>query len=89
MSQPNLDLVFTAHSELRTVLFLALCATFGFVYETSQEPLNGFMLNSHGIRAWSLTRTSLKVKVMITRDKKQHFRPFRRPVSGLCLIKHL
>jgi len=35
---------------------------FLFVYEISQELLNGFAPNSHGTRVWSLTRTSLKVK---------------------------
>jgi len=34
-----------------------------FVYEISPEPLNGFAPNSHGRRVWSLTRTSMKVKV--------------------------
>ena len=28
------------------------------------EPLNGFALNSHGRRVWSLARTSFKVKVI-------------------------
>ena len=36
---------------------------FLFVYEISREPLNGFVLNSHGRRVSSLTWTSLKVKV--------------------------
>jgi len=35
------------------------------------EPLNGFVPNSDGRRVWSLTQTSLKVKV--TRDKKLYF----------------
>ena len=47
---------------------------FLFVYEISREPLNGFVLNSHGRRVWSLARTSLKVKV--TRDKNDIFGPF-------------
>jgi len=38
---------FTARSELRKVLFLALSVTFLFVYEMSREPLNGFAPNSH------------------------------------------
>ena len=49
----------------RTVLFLALSVTFSFVCEISREPLNGFAPNSHGRRVWSLTRTSLKVKVKV------------------------
>ena len=44
--------------------------TFLVVYETSRERLNGFVLSSHGRRVWSLTRTTLKVKVI--RDKKRH-----------------
>jgi len=40
----------------------AVC-DFLFVYEISPEPLNGFAPNSQGRRAWSLVRTSLKVKV--------------------------
>ena len=55
--------VVTARSELHKVLFLALSITFLFVYEISPEPLNGFSPNSHGRRVWSLTQTSLKVKV--------------------------
>jgi len=35
---------FTARSELRKVMFLALSVTFLFVYEISREPLNGFAL---------------------------------------------
>jgi len=34
-----------------------------FVYEMYREPLNGFVPNSHRRRAWSIARTSLKVKV--------------------------
>jgi len=44
---------------------------FLFVYEIFPEPLNGFAPNSHGRSVWSLTWTSLKVKV--TRDKKTYF----------------
>ena len=50
--------------ELQIVLFLAPSVYgFSFVYEISPEPLNGFAPNSRGTRAWSLTHTSLKVKV--------------------------
>ena len=55
--------VITARSELCKVLFLALSVTFLFLYEISQELLNGFVPNSQGRRVWSLTRTSLSVKV--------------------------
>jgi len=53
-------------------LFLApsVCC-FLFVYEMSQEPLNGFAPDSHGRRVLFLALTTLKVKV--TRDKKRHF----------------
>jgi len=27
--------------------------------------------------------------VKVTRNKKWHFRPFRRPVCGLCLVKNI
>jgi len=56
--------LFTTHSEMRKVLFLAssVCG-FSFVYEISPEPLNGFAPNSHGRRVWSLARMSLKVKI--------------------------
>jgi len=54
---------FTARSELRKVLFLALSMALLFVYEIYREPLNGFAPNLHGRRVWSLARTSLKVKV--------------------------
>jgi len=37
---------FTARSELRKVLFLALSVTILFVSEVSREPLNGFAPNS-------------------------------------------
>ena len=63
-------------SEPRQILFLApLLCGFLFVYEISWEPLNGFAPNSHGRHVWSLTWTSLKVKV--TRGKNGIFRPFR------------
>ena len=32
-------------------------------WRTSRESLNAFAINSHGRRVWSLTWTSLKVKV--------------------------
>jgi len=32
-------------------------------WQVSWEPLNGFMTDSHGRHVWSLTQTSLKVKV--------------------------
>ena len=35
--------IITAHSELRKVLFLALCVTFLFVYEISLKLLNGLV----------------------------------------------
>jgi len=57
--------IFIARSELRKVLFfgaVSLCV-FLFAYEISREPLNGLAPNSHGRRAWSLARASLKVKV--------------------------
>jgi len=68
--------------------------TFLFVHEISREPVNGLApKNSHGRRVWSLARTSLNVKVnsnvKVARDKKRHFRPFRRPACGLSLVKHL
>jgi len=75
----------TARSELRKVLFLApsVCV-FLFVYEMSQEPLNGFAPNSQGRRVWSLTRMSLMVKVKGQGyyGQKQHFWPF----GGLCAV---
>jgi len=56
--------IFTAHSELWKVLFLvpSVCG-FLFVYEITQETLNGFVQNSDGRRVWFLARTILKVKV--------------------------
>ena len=61
-----IESVFTASSELRKVLLLALfgaACDFLFVYEISREPLNGFAPNSKGRCVWSVARTSLKVKV--------------------------
>ena len=48
---------------------------FSFVYEIFRESLNRFAPNSHGRRAWSLARTSLKVKVKDQDDQgqKRHF----------------
>jgi len=56
--------LFTARSELREVMFLALSVTF-LLYEISREPqpLNGFAPNSQGRRVWSLAQISLNVKV--------------------------
>jgi len=61
--------------ELWKVLVFFGAVTLGFllVYEIPREPLNRFAPNSHGRRVWSLTRTSLKVKVKVARDKKWHF----------------
>ena len=72
---------------------LLLSSYFLFVYEMYREPLNGFAPNSHERRVYSLTRISLMVKVKDQRSrspgtKKRHFRPFRRPACGLCLVKH-
>ena len=55
--------IVTARSELRKVVFGAVSLLFLFVYEISRESLNGFAPNSHGRRAWSLARMSLKAKV--------------------------
>ena len=48
------SVIFTARSELRKVLFLALSVTFLYVYEIYREPLNGFAPNSQGRRVSSL-----------------------------------
>ena len=61
--------IFTACSELRKVLFLALSVTFLFMYEISWELLNGFAPNSDGRRFRSLARTSMKVKVKGERSR--------------------
>jgi len=53
---------FTARSELRNVLFLALSVTFLFVYEISQQLLKASVPNSQGRCVWSLAR-SLNVKM--------------------------
>jgi len=63
-------------SELQKVLFLApsVCG-FLFMYEISRELLNGSAPNSQGRRVWSLTWTSLKVKVKGQghQEQNQHF----------------
>ena len=63
--------IITTCSQLWKVLFLAssVCL-FLFVYEISQELLNRFAPNSHRRCVWSLTHTSLKVKVKgkVTRE---------------------
>ena len=51
------------HCEGRFCFWCCQFLFFLFVYEISREPLNGFALNSHERRVWSLARTSLKVKV--------------------------
>ena len=53
--------MFTTHSELRQVLFLAMSLTFLFVYEISLEPLNGFGPTSQRRGVWSLAWTSFNV----------------------------
>jgi len=64
--QPNgyFEPLFTACRELYKVLFLSLSVTFVlFVNQMSQGSLNGFAPNSHRRRIWSLSGTSLNVKV--------------------------
>ena len=64
------SLKFTTRSELRKVLFIVLSVCrFLFVYDTSQEPLNGLAPNSQGRRVWSIARTSLNVKVKGQRSR--------------------
>jgi len=75
--------IFTAHSELREVLFLASSVCFLFVYEISRESLNRFAPNSHGRRVCSIARTSFKVKVRGQGHKGQ------KHSCGLCSVKHL
>jgi len=87
-------LFITGRSELRKILFfLALSVTFLFVYEMSRKQLNGFAPNSQGtcfIPSSDEFECQLgqRSKVKVTREK-QHFRPFRQPACGLCLVKHL
>jgi len=76
---------FTACSELRKVLFLALSTTFLFAYEISRKPLNGFAPNSQVRRAWSPARTSLKVKVKGQGHQGQK-RHFISPIGGLRAV---
>ena len=86
---------FTARSELRKVLFLALSVCdFFFVYEISREPLNGFAPNSRGKRVFGpslgrVWRSRSKVKGQGHQGQKRHFSAFQRPACGLCLVKHL
>jgi len=57
-------LIFTACKQ--GSLFSSVCDFFWFflfVPQISPEPLNGFAPNLHGRHVWSLTRTSLKVRV--------------------------
>ena len=69
--------------------FLALSVTFLFVYEISRgNPLNTFAPCSQGSHVWSLTRTSLNVKVKVTRDKNGIFGPLSS-LHVVCLVKHL
>jgi len=80
--------VVSAHCDLHKVLFLALPVTFFvclFVNQISWEPLNGFASNSHG---WSLTVTSLKVKVKKVITDKSRVRPIRvkRPMSDVPIF---
>jgi len=58
-----------ACSELHKVLFFELSVTV-FLSEISQEPLNGFVPNSHGRRVWSLAWTSWRSRS--PRTKKRH-----------------
>jgi len=67
------------------VLFLALSVTFLFVPHISWEPLNGFVPNSQGRCVWTLTRTSLNVKV----KGKVHQRRFSFPVDNVRRCKTL
>ena len=39
------------------------------MYEISRDPLNGFALNSQGIRVWFLFQTSLNIKVKGRRSR--------------------
>jgi len=68
-----MEVMFTARSKLRKVLFLVLsvpfCLFLLFVNQISREWLNGFVPNSQGRRVWSLTRTSLNVTVRGQRSR--------------------
>jgi len=81
-------MLFTAHSELRKVLFLALSVTFLFVYEISREPLNGFAPISQTGKTCLVPRSD-EFECQDRTNKKRHFWPFRRSACGLCLVKHL
>ena len=63
-------------SELQNSVFLTKSVCGFFVYEISQEPLDGFAPNSHGRRVWSLAWTSLKVKGQGHQGQKRIFGPF-------------
>jgi len=79
---------FTARSELREVVFGAVC-DFLFVYEISQEPLNRFPPNSQLRRVWSLTRTNLNVKVKgqgYQGQKTAFFQPSRQPACSAVYV---
>ena len=85
--------LFTARSELREVMFLALSVTF-LLYEISREPqpLNGFAPNSQGRRVWSLARTSLKVKIVTGKEKiisSQFFAPYASNYNTRCHCRKL
>ena len=71
--------VFTARSELRKVLFLALSVSFLFVYEIYPEPLNGFAPNSQEDVFGPSLRVFVKVKDQRSRSpgtKTTFFDPF-------------
>jgi len=66
----------TAADQVCDVLFIATTSK-NFILPVEQSPCF----------VWSLTQTSVKVKV--TRNKKRHFWLFWRPACSLCLVKHL
>jgi len=78
--------IIIACSELRKVLFLApsVCA-FLFVYEISPEMLNGSAPNSHRKHVWSLTQTTLRVKVKSQGHQGQKT-AFFGPFGGLRAV---
>ena len=73
-------MLFTAHSELRKVLFLALSVTFLFVYEISREPLNGFAPNSHTGKTCLVPRSD-EFECQDRTNKKRHF----LALSAVCV----
>jgi len=89
----------TARSELRKVLFLALSATFLFVYEISREPLNGFVkVKGQGHPGQKTTfsdifrnaericdKFTLKTCLIPHLDELEGRGQLRRPACGLCL----